>query len=75
VIERLRNQYCNAQAKLGRDVRAPLCHSCKTKTLPTERARVYECPKCHEQWHIKPTPAECRKLAEILKASNEKAEL
>ena len=46
-----------------------LCPYCKTETVQTERHRLRECPKCHEQWHLKPTKKECLKLIELLRHS------
>jgi hypothetical protein len=46
-----------------------LCPYCKTETVQTERHRLRECPKCHEQWHLKPTKKECLKLIELLRRS------
>ena len=47
----------------------PSCPNCDVPCLPTERPRAFECPKCHEIWHRKPTREECLRVAEIVRNS------
>lgn len=48
-----------------------VCPTCCVGLMDTDRARVKECPKCHELQYFKPSRQECRELAKAVSGIGE----